>query len=225
MKYEYSSPTLPRNLASLGCCAVCHVPCGAISCLAWRHSWKEKPAPVSLFKLTQPLLCPGKNKSAPKEGVSGWARACAPCWVLPPWGHVPEVWAAPLPEEKMPLGSLAQVTSVCQTTLMHFPLADDFWEFISALVRGGFTPSPVVLQSLFQVSSVLSHSGFLQSVCVPKAWRARGCCSSGRGDEAVSLPLPLCVPSCVLRPGTQTHLITGTVWAKGKLVVFFQMWL
>lgn len=193
MKYEWSSLALPRNPASLGCCAVCHVPRGGISCLAWRRSWKEKPDRASLFKLIQPLLWPGKNKSAPKEGVNGWAWACALCWVLPPQRHILEVCSASLlcQRRKLLPGRLAQVISVCQTVQMHFPLADNFWEFISVVIRGGFTPSHVVLQSLFQMSSALSHLGFLQSICVPMAWQACGCCSQGQCNEAL-FPCPCC---------------------------------
>lgn len=197
MNYVLQPPTLPRNPASLGCCAVCHVPCGGISCLAWRHSWKKKNnlTQVSLFKFIQPLLCPGKNELAPKEGVNGWVWTYAPCWVLPPRRHILEVCSASLlcQRRKLPLGSLAQVTSICQTVQMCFVSTNNFWEFISVVIRGGFTLSRVVLQSLFQMSSALSHLGFLQSIRVPMAWQACGRCSWRQCSE----PLFPCSCCCV----------------------------
>lgn len=152
--------------------------------------------------------------------MTGWAWACAPSWVLPPRRHILEVCSASLLRQrrKLPPGSLAQVIFVCQTAQMHFPSADNFWEFISSVIRGGFTPSPVVLQSLFQMSSVLSHLGFLQSICVPMAWQASGCCPRGWCNEALSMLLPLCVLK--LSPeatnSVKTYLITGMVPANDK---------
>lgn len=96
MKHEWSSPSQPRNLAVVQC-VMSHL----VEFLFCPGDITERKNLTKfqtwpLFKAMQPLLYPGKNKSAPKESVSSWAWTCAFFWVLPPWRHILDVFSASL---------------------------------------------------------------------------------------------------------------------------------
>lgn len=97
------------------------------------------------------------------------------------------------------------------------PLTNHFWEFTGEVLRGDFSPSHVVLQSLFERSGALTHVGFLQSVCVPVTWQECRSCSQGWCNECLSMLLLLCGQSCVLGP--QTHCRPTSLQALSQQVV------
>lgn len=179
----------------------------------------DKPGQVSLLKFVQPLLCPGKNKSGPKQclstllgpalGGTSWSSAqppcsamgrnCCPVWGISIWQTLQMRFSPPAISENSLVRLIEGISPLC------------LW-FCSHGLRGA---QPWLVWDFF-------------SVCVPVTWQACRWCSR---DGAINIsPCSCC---CVYEVVSRGHKLTGdspdagTVPASAKLVFcgFFQKWL